>query len=218
MPNHHLSVFLVHGFRGNSITHLPLEKKLRSAGFEKVYRINYPSLKLTIQECCEFVANEIKKKLTDQDEKIILIAHSLGGVICRNLDKYNLNIHICFMIATPQRGCHFARYLKNKLSPTMANYILGKSGLELGEVIDDDHPIIPPNFDYWTIGTALPFSSSFDGVVHCKSMMIEPERHIHFKNSYHSIIIMDSRVHQFILNKLKGHNGAGELRISDKEV
>lgn len=198
MTNQH-PIFIVHGFRGNPLFQAPLESKLRSYGFKRVHRVGYPSLNLTIDDCREYLANQIKRKLGSHNEDIVVIAHSMGGIVCRELHDHGLNIKMCFMVATPQRGSYLAKYIRDKFKPGISDYILGKGGEDLTNVQGE---VNPPPFPYWTIGTSLPVFSTFDGVVFSKNMVIEDDRHIHFPNSHHSIIILDSRVHKFILSKL----------------
>lgn len=197
-------VFLVHGLHGNTITNYPLQGSINKAGFNNVTRISYKTYH-SIEMLTDIVMAKILETLDDNETEVIIIGHSLGGIVCRNLCKSDLNVKLCVMIASPQGGSHLIKKGREILNSyddrltSIAKYLLG-------DVMDDlaDVTLEVPTVPYKTIGTAMPYME-FDGKVWADNMKIEDEHHHHIPNSGHSLILLDSRLHDHVTKLLQNH-------------
>ena len=81
------AILIIHGFLGNIDDNIFLEETLKKAKYD-TYSFNLPGHEeyikiknITRNDWIDFSYNEIQKLINDKYENIILIGHSLGGVI-----------------------------------------------------------------------------------------------------------------------------------------
>lgn len=188
-----IPIILIHGLGGTTNSIQPLKKYLEYGGY-KVYAITYPSIQQTLEESINSVNNEIKKlKL---NSKIVVIGQSLGGVICHNLHKYDLDIALSITIGSPHHGASLIKTMQQILPPIILNYLekpvyhdlLSREG------------VLPPH-PHHTISTSLAPCLPFDGQVYIDETKVSKNHtHIHFNN--HWTIFIDPRLFWTINNLL----------------
>lgn len=125
-------VLLVHGvfFRDSKYFNywgrIPKELELNGA---KIYYGNHQSASSVEDSAAELSAKIEDIVKSTGCEKVNIIAHSKGGLDCRyaiskmKMDKYVASLTT---INTPHRGCGFADYLLNKVSPDIKNAVADK--------------------------------------------------------------------------------------------
>lgn len=87
-----------------------LMKYLEQEGF-KVTGLNYPSRTKLLPEIAQMVASEIAR-IQDPKEKIHFVAHSMGGIVVRQLfhdyPEIQERVGRVVMLGTPNQGCEVA--------------------------------------------------------------------------------------------------------------
>ena len=125
-------ILLVHGvfFRDSKYFNywgrIPKELELNGA---KIYYGNHQSASSVTDSAAELSATIENIVKTTGCEKINIIAHSKGGLDCRYaLNKLGADKYVASLttINTPHRGCGFADYLLNKVSPDVKNSVAEK--------------------------------------------------------------------------------------------
>ncbi|MBN2479073.1 MAG: alpha/beta fold hydrolase [Parachlamydiales bacterium] len=116
------TILLVHGYLHNEYIWFYHEKKLKEKGFS-VYTVNLKNPFSSIRTHAEILDKKIKEiKKNTNISKIILIGHSMGGLVSSyyalNIDQDNLVTDI-FTIASPLYGT------------LMANFGIGKCAKEM---------------------------------------------------------------------------------------
>jgi triacylglycerol esterase/lipase EstA (alpha/beta hydrolase family) len=183
------------------VTNKTLSYTINKAGYSDVHRLSY-STKDKIEELVKLVSDEIEKNIKDKNHPIVLIGHSLGGIVVRDISKTKrFNIKLCVMINSPQGGSKVLRTIKDTM-PTKAFEMFKHIGGEIVEDLGSDLSKTPPPVPYKTIGSSMP-CSRFDGKVYSSNMHLEKEHHHHINNSGHSVILFDPRLHIYILKLLK---------------
>lgn len=203
MVSYDTPIFLVHGFRGVAWMHIPLELTLRYRGFTNIHRISYPSTRYSVPECRYYVAKTIMEYLNSPLDDFIVIGHSMGGLISRDLYKEGLIPRICVMIATPQDNVRFAIIALRILPDRIANAILGQSGIDLTIPSEE---VIPPPCEYYTVSTSLPYTDNFDGMIMTKNMCIDNNRNYHIGNTQHSVVLFDPRLIKHVVSLIHPDN------------
>ncbi len=81
---HDTPVVLVHGYGHNRSAWVPVERKLRAAGFHRVTTLNYNPLRDDVPAIARKLAEHIEQVRTLAGvEKVHVIGHSLGGIVLR---------------------------------------------------------------------------------------------------------------------------------------
>ncbi len=127
-PGH---VILLHGLGRSAGSMDELAENLTARGYQ-VCNIDYPSTTTTISALArDNVVPDIKACQDDTNGQISFVTHSLGGIIVRELIKYELveNVHRVVMLSPPNEGSE----LVDKLSKYwLFDLFLGPAGNELG--------------------------------------------------------------------------------------
>lgn len=186
-------IYLIHGLHSKPFVFLPMEYTLRYyIPNSNVYRVGYPT-KLSLKESVKHVSNEIEKNST-KESNIILIGHSLGGIIAKNLHKHNWNIKKSIFISSPLKGSFVLDFIENKL-PSINNIFCKDP---IFSDIKSQNGEEPPH-DYYTISTCW-LNTEFDGRVFKNTCILNEEKHTHFSFSDHTIALIDPRVINHIIN------------------
>jgi pimeloyl-ACP methyl ester carboxylesterase len=105
---------LLHGIMRTYRSMRSIEKNLKRKGYE-VINIDYPSRTKPVEELSEDVYNTISPYCNREDIKLAFIAHSMGGLVLRNilLNHPIHNLERFVMLSTPNAGSEVADFLKN---------------------------------------------------------------------------------------------------------
>jgi pimeloyl-ACP methyl ester carboxylesterase len=117
-------IILVHGLYHNSSAWLPFLCRLKSAGFHNVYAFSYgsffTSFEASFRKLERFLAS-VRRDITNQP--IILIGHSLGGLLSRVYAERAQTVDIPELIitlGTPHQGSKMAAFGVGKLAGSLA--------------------------------------------------------------------------------------------------
>ena len=120
------TVVLLHGIGRSAWCMVWLKWWLGWFGFD-VLNISYPSKKLDLNGCADFLHSKIKNYSM---QSISIVAHSMGGIVVRKyIEKYGEEkFRRIVMLGTPNQGSYIAYKLRKILY-----YIYGPAALELGD-------------------------------------------------------------------------------------
>ncbi|MEM1224014.1 MAG: alpha/beta fold hydrolase [Verrucomicrobiota bacterium] len=189
------SVVLLHGLSRTSASMKKIEKALTQEGYT-VHNMNYPSHSDTI----EGLAAEIRSRvldLTSSDIKVHFVAHSMGGIIVRQIQKVAPieNIGRVVMLGPPNHGSEVVDkldeiWLLNKFKVPARSQLgtkadgfvknLGPVDFEVG-VLTGDRSI------NWILSTMIPGKD--DGKVSLQSAKVEGMKDYKVIHASHPFII-----------------------------
>lgn len=111
-------VLFVHGYHGSSGQLLPLRARLHGFGIESTALYSYKTTAGSIEEMAIALSNEVERlKLETAAEKVDLVGHSLGGVVCHyyvgRLDGA-ANVRTVVTIASPFHGTRLVHLLSGR--------------------------------------------------------------------------------------------------------
>ncbi len=112
-------VLFVHGYSRNLSDFFVILFVLWRKGFSRLYAINYDSFSKTIQEIAALLEREVERICNKENtNKVIIVAHSLGGVASRYLMSVMKNDRIFRLISigSPYRGTRMAVFGVGKSS------------------------------------------------------------------------------------------------------
>lgn len=135
--------------------------------------------------------NEIIKN--KEDESIILIGHSYGGIVAKKIKHKNIK-HI-ITISSPHHGAYMA-YILNKVS-WFAKIYFGQIYEDIIGLSKEDI-----NNSITTISTSLIPYLNFDGMVFTNEMKYDGIKNHHINFSYHGFQWLDIRIWRLLLNEI----------------
>lgn len=108
------NIVFLHGIACHSFVMYPLENLFKSENYN-VLNINYPSTRLPIEGCADFIAKEIDTFLDKNPYPTHFITYSMGGLVLRAyVKKYNPTfLDRTVMISPPNKGSELADTFKN---------------------------------------------------------------------------------------------------------
>lgn len=112
-PDGYPPLVFVHGMGGNRGNFYLLAKYLSIQGRKRSYKIHFPN-SLSIEEMARLLASFVEKvKELNNEEKVDIVAHSLGGLVAR-LAMADLNlgdsVNTFITLGTPHKGTFPARF------------------------------------------------------------------------------------------------------------
>jgi triacylglycerol lipase len=176
------TVVLLHGLGRTHWSMLPLERRLKDAGYE-VENLGYPSTRLDPDALVEYVGAAVRKCCVDS-RRVHFVTHSLGGIVVRGYlaKQQPANLGRVVMLAPPNRGSELVDELGEW---PLFSWILGPTAVQLGTRADSFPNRLPPvDFDLGVIaGTASvnPLGSAIlpdgnDGTVSVASTRVDGMR------------------------------------------
>ena len=187
---------LVHGFLEPTLLLHGIHRSLKRTGFHDIKKISYPTYHRSLSSAIQKAEDRIRDSLSHPEQPVIVIGHSLGGVICSRLREINI-VH-SIMITSPLQGNYQVKWLRRTLGKTISKLITGRATASL------DHSFIttPPPFPYHTISASLPTLDT-DGVVKAKEMVIDERRNIHLHGIDHLSILFSDDLHRVLSGLLR---------------
>ena len=193
-------VLLVHGLFRSKDSLKKLAGELKKAGYE-VESVSYPSTRRSIREHVDQLERILGS--TEEIRKVSFVAHSLGGLVVRELLgrkpewKKRIAVHRLVMIGTPNRGSTVADVLKDWLPYQL---VAGDAGQEVTPASVARVPV--PTCSFGNIaggtGTARGFNPLLpgdnDGTVLVRSVHLPGERDFLRVRTLHSFLMSDDRV------------------------
>ncbi|WAC08516.1 MAG: hypothetical protein OS130_04795 [Thermodesulfobacteriota bacterium] len=205
-------IVVLHGLWSNKYFFKPLEKFLKSAGYD-VYIIGYPSVTKNIQTIStKYVGKEIEQCLRKYD-RVHFVTHSLGGIVLRYYlqDKKIANVGRIVMVGHPNKGSGLVDRFKEE-SESLCGIIAGPAAQQIGTdkkalvwtlkplpyeigIIAGDNPGNP-----W-FSSAIPGAD--DGRVSVESARLEEMKDFIVVHHQHTFILNHRDVRKQILNFIR---------------
>lgn len=190
-------IFLIHGIGSSKFTFLPLKMYLNKYGYNNVHPLSYDANNKKFSKSLESINEQILQILKNEDDEIVVIGQSYGGVICNNLHRKGRNILKSICICSPLHGAKIVGLIEDNI-PTFVSNILKNKALEF--LRDKDLEEKPPH-DFHTISFGW-FNTEFDGCVYKHETVLDPEKHTHISWCDHRIGFLDIRLFNEVYNVL----------------
>lgn len=191
-------IFMIHGLGSYKLTFFPMQYYLLKYGYINLHAISYPVNSSEFQESLEFVNNKILEILPKEDDEIVVIGQSFGGLICNNLHKLGRNILKSICICSPLHGSRVVSYFDYYLPGFIKNMFNKKPYYYLRDKEKEEKP---PH-DFHTISFGL-FNSDFDSCVYKSEMILDEKKHTHITWSSHMGGFLDIRLFRTIYDILE---------------
>lgn len=197
-------VILLHGLGEHVWKMYPLKFYLsKVGGFTNIHIIHYRVNAVPFDEALALLDGQLEEQFDKDNDKLIVVGHSMGGIMANNLHKKGWS---CLKIVTIGSPLHGARYLvfHASLLPTvLVNYVKKNRRCYdylLKKAIKKIKGEKPPH-DYHNITMSLPFTN-FDGCVFVDEGKMDDENHTNFGWSYHDSIIFNPMIWSCVLNNI----------------
>lgn len=168
-------IFLLHGIGANGLSLRPLEKYLNLKEINNTCVLDYPIDVLTFDTCLDFVDKEMQKYANKRTENIIIIGHSMGGVLGNRLHTKGWNVDLAIYIAAPFHGANLINQLESILPIRIWNWMNKKPYNYLKKKTEGFEP--PHLYHTITLGWGW---SDFDGCVYASEAKFNEDNNTHF--------------------------------------
>ena len=200
-------IILVPGYHMNRWSLLPLQYYLYRCGFENIWAINNPMLKDDIFIFVDELHTKVEQYYEQcGQQQIMLIGHSMGGLISRHyMEKYGTEkIRGQISFGTPYRGTKTYRLAKGKQGKQF------KPGSDICNITTA--PKVP-HLIIWSTRDWVVVPSPNGHLDNSNEMVITDAGHLGMLVS----VPVFKRVHS-LLNKLEHHDSATSLEPSEEQV
>ncbi|WP_319472173.1 alpha/beta fold hydrolase [uncultured Pseudodesulfovibrio sp.] len=113
-------VVMVHGLYHNASAWVIMKRRLAKAGFFNLHTYQYNSFTKDFTNAATGLSAKLDELVAEYPhEKIILIGHSLGGMVCRRVagyGRYRHRIGGLVTLGTPHHGATLARFGGNRMA------------------------------------------------------------------------------------------------------
>ena len=182
------TVVLLHGLGGNTWTLEPLRLYLKYyCQNPKIVVFNYKTDYETIRHVVEGVAAKLTHLVTAH-EPLVVIGHSLGGIVALRLHRY-FNVLHAIAVASP-----ISKPILLSFSPLLNFRLLYK------DLSVKPKEFIPPH-SYLTVSASWP-CAPFDGILYNNESILEPKCAKCIPWTDHRLVIVDPRLFTMIKNEL----------------
>lgn len=200
-------IILIHGLGQdsfaigtNSISFFAVKKTLHYKGYTNIINPYY-NTKGNLDNSVKNAEEEILKYIS-KDTEVIMIGHSLGGLVALKLNQNGWKTKYIITIASPLKGTKMIEYVKTDLPnslkwmeetlPTITDMLKTPIWHDLIKL--KENPIQKPEHPVTTISTSL-LNTEFDGRVTIEDTKLDDnDDHHHFNWSEHSCILADMRL------------------------
>lgn len=123
------AVVLLHGLGMPRMRMAYVEHRLKKSGY-RTLNIGYPSLRENIENCARIAAENIRKKIPREIEKLHIVAHSMGTIVALHLltDGHIETAGRMVLVAPPYHGSEVADFLHKTAAYKLA---FGPAGAQL---------------------------------------------------------------------------------------
>lgn len=205
-----LYIILLHGLGCHPITLAPLESYLKcTLRIKNVENVGYPADKIDVASkddgstisfdtALDIVGLELENRgISKNQDEIIIVGQSMGGVIGNNLHKKGWNVKLGIYIGSPLHGANLINILEKSINRVFGwiykppyNYLKNKS-----------KECEPPHA-YRTISMGWMWSN-FDGCVFKNETMMNEKYHDHFSWSDHRTFFANLRLWKHVSHLIR---------------
>lgn len=202
-----LPIILLHGLGGSPIQLFLLEAYLNLCGHHNTHRIRYPVGGVSLEESVTYVDSAIAQLTqTPRDqEEIIVIGHSMGGLVGNRLHQRGWSIRLAIYIGSPLHGAT----LLNQLEAVLPTWLRDCMYRRVYGLLQNKPREQAPPHPYHTISMAWPFTD-FDGCVYKWETMLEEEHHTHLRCADHRTIMANPRLWTLVERLIASHLHPGK--------
>lgn len=126
-------VLLLHGLSKDAAMMHPMQRALSQRGY-CCYNISYPSTRLTIRGCAEFVLQKLQSLRVGREDKLLhVVGHSMGGLVALTIMTQlnpNLQWGRVVLLGTPLQG---SLLVKRLLKFSLYRWYYGQAGCEIAD-------------------------------------------------------------------------------------
>ena len=195
--NNTTHVFLLHGLGEHSVTMWPLMKYLNYCGFKNTYNLKYPSDSLEFDETLDFVDELMSKSANKDEDEVILIGMSMGGLVSNNMHTKGWTIKNAIYIGSPLHGASLLNQMESILPTTIRDYFY-KTPYDF---LKNKEKEVEPPHSYHCITMGL-FDTEFDGCLYKEESVLDEKHHTHLRYTAHPTIFANPRLWTVIENLL----------------
>ncbi|MBI9081785.1 MAG: alpha/beta fold hydrolase [Pseudodesulfovibrio sp.] len=113
-------VLMVHGLYHNTSAWFVFGRRLRRAGFGNLHTYGYNSFTRNFTQAVDGLERKLDSLLGARpDSKVILVGHSLGGLVCRRVagnPLYRDRIAVLVTLGAPHKGSELAWFAGNRMA------------------------------------------------------------------------------------------------------
>ena len=114
-------IFLIHGLGGHPNGLLPLELYLNYVGFTYTHMLSWPIDNTSFEDILDHIDNEIGKYAEKEQQEIVLIGHSMGGVISNQMHTKGWRVKNAIYIGSPLHGANLLNQILSVLPTRLVN-------------------------------------------------------------------------------------------------
>lgn len=205
-------ILLLHGSHSHPITMRYIQHKLQKHNFTNIINPFYKSSG-SLQDSINSVNDIlILKQINKINDTLVIIGHSLGGIISKELYKKGWNIELSIAIASPIRGARILKHLEQKHNK-LYNFIKTPLYDDFKSLIDQEYN--NPQHPFYTISTndkliSYIFSKLniidnddgeiFDSCIYKDETIGDIDNHIHIEDANHHMLVLLPRTMKHIFD------------------
>jgi pimeloyl-ACP methyl ester carboxylesterase len=190
-------VILIHGIFNIKYCMAWMAHYLKKKNNE-VILFGYPSTKYAIPDLVEWMHPKIKDLMTDPNQSIHFVCHSMGGLLLRAyLEKYQVpNLSKVVFLGTPNQGSELADWLHLRLNKLYA-FLFGPAGFQLQTTQTPQLFKRPVDFELGVIMGNKPgiklgcFKGENDGMVSVESSKVAGMKDHLILPTSHTLLLID---------------------------
>lgn len=137
-------VILIHGLYHNAGAWMLYRYWLKRAGFKNIYTFDYNSWRSSFEDCLEGLVRRVQEvKALFPQQKVVLMGHSLGGVLsraCSDSEACGKDIQTVVTLGSPHKGSKLAVLGLGRLAESL---VFGGAFMEEMERTTAPHQNIP---------------------------------------------------------------------------
>lgn len=141
------------------------------------------------------------EKKIDKEQSVIVIGHSLGGLVGSRLHTKGWKIDLLITVGSPLKGAAILKYFNQIIPKIMQKPFMTPVKKNLYRMIDDI--IDEPPHPYHCFTMSLPTSDNFDGCIFVNEARFKDEHHTHLPYADHWLIFVNPRLLTRIDKKIK---------------
>ena len=195
-----LPVIILHGLGARPWTLKGIEWLLQWQGFERVFALAYPADTHSFDQCLAHVDKALSELFDDNNQKLLIVGQSMGGVIGAHLHTYGWKIECLVTIGSPLHGASMLSYAFERI-PSALSCALMKPNYEY--LMQQETTPKPPHACH-CITMSWPLLD-FDGCVFVEEARFTSCPHTHLAWADHRTVFANPRLWLSVSAALTNH-------------